>query len=49
MAGQDFVREDNLDTERLNRALWHGLRAALSTIPAQCDDSTDFHKPHIFL
>jgi hypothetical protein len=25
MAGQDFKREDNLDTVRLNRALWAGL------------------------
>ena len=25
MAGQDFKREDNLDTVRFNRALWAGL------------------------
>jgi DNA-binding beta-propeller fold protein YncE len=25
MEGQDFKREDNLDTERFNRALWSGL------------------------
>jgi hypothetical protein len=25
MAGQDFKREDNLDTERFNRVLWEGL------------------------
>jgi DNA-binding beta-propeller fold protein YncE len=26
MAGQDFTREDHLDTARFNRALWRGLR-----------------------
>ena len=26
MAGQDFRREDNLDTERFNRVLWEGLK-----------------------
>jgi hypothetical protein len=28
MAGQDFGREDNLDTARFNRALWEGLMGA---------------------
>jgi hypothetical protein len=26
MAGQDFEREDDLDTDRFNLALWTGLR-----------------------
>ena len=26
MAGQDFSREDRLDTPRFNRALWRGLK-----------------------
>jgi hypothetical protein len=25
MAGQNFKKEDDLDEERFNRALWHGL------------------------
>ena len=28
MEGQDFNREDNLDTERFNRVLWEGLKGA---------------------
>jgi hypothetical protein len=26
MAGQDFDREDHLDTARFNRALWRGMK-----------------------
>ena len=28
MAGQDFSREDHLDTARFNLALWKGLKGA---------------------
>jgi len=33
MAGQDFTVEDNLDEERFNRALWHGLMGRHTPFP----------------
>jgi hypothetical protein len=35
MEGQDFKREDNLDTERYNRALWSGLMGDDVPYPAE--------------
>jgi hypothetical protein len=34
MAGQDFEREDDLDTDRFNLALWTGLRGDGVAYPA---------------
>ena len=34
MSGQDFEREDDLDTDRFNLALWAGLRGEAFAYPA---------------
>ena len=42
MAGQNFEREDDLDTERFNRALWAGLRG--DGVPVSGDPPRQGHE-----